>query len=120
MLERVAALPPHTVVLFQLIPHDSEQRAIEAYDVLATVTQHFPTYSVFGHLALDHGGIGGFFYNAKDDAVLAGAIAARVLSGERPDKIPILHLSNSENRVDWRALRRWNISESALPPALWF
>ncbi len=116
MLERVAALPSHTVVLFQLIPHDSEQRAIEAYDVLATVTQHFPTYSVFGHLALDHGGIGGFFYNAKDDAVLAGVIAARVLSGEQPDKIPIQHLSNFQNHVDWGALRRWNISESALPP----
>jgi PAS domain S-box-containing protein len=115
MLERVAALPAHTVVLFQLIPHDSEQRAIEAYDVLATVTQHFPTYSVFGHLALDHGGIGGFFYDSKDDAVRAGEIAARVMSGERPDKIPILHLSNSQMRVDSRALRRWNISESALP-----
>jgi PAS domain S-box-containing protein len=115
MLERVAALPAHTVVLFQLIPHDSEQRAIEAYDVLATVTQHFPTYSVFGHLALDHGGIGGFFYDSKDDAVRAGEIAARVMSGERPDKIAILHLSNSQMRVDSRALRRWNISESALP-----
>jgi PAS domain S-box-containing protein len=116
MLERVAALPPHTVVLFQLIPHDSEQRAIEAYDVLATVTQRFPTYSVFGHLALEHGGIGGFVYDARDDAVLAGEIAARVLSGEQPDKIPIQHLSNSQNHVDWGALRRWNISESALPP----
>jgi PAS domain S-box-containing protein len=116
MLERVAALPPHTVVLFQMIPHDSEQRAIEAYDVLATVTQHFPTYSVFGHLALDHGGIGGAFYDAKDDAVLAGELAARVLKGERTDNIPILHLSNFQNRVDWRALRQWNIPESALPP----
>ena len=116
MLERVAALPPHTVVLFQMIPHDSEQRAIEAYDVLATVTQHFPTYSVFGHLALEHGGVGGFVYDANDDAVLAGQLAARVLNGERPDNIPILHLSNRQNRVDWRALQRWKIPESALPP----
>jgi len=116
MLERVAALPPHTVALFQLIPHDSEQRAIESYDVLATATQHLPTYSVFGHLAMDHGGIGGFFYDARDDAVLAGEIAARVLKGEPPDSIPILHLSNFQSRVDWRALRRWNIPESALPP----
>jgi PAS domain S-box-containing protein len=128
MLERVAALPPHTVVLFQMMPHDSEQRAIEGNDVLATVTQHFPTYSVFGHLVLDHGGIGGAFYDAKDDAVLAGELAARVLKGERPDNIPILHLSNFQTRVDWRALHRWNIPESALParvvvvnrePTLW-
>jgi PAS domain S-box-containing protein len=128
MLERVAALPPHTVVLFQMMPHDSEQRAIEGNDVLATVTQHFPTYSVFGHLVLDHGGIGGAFYDAKDDAVLAGRLAARVLKGERPDNIPILHLSSPQNRVDWRALHRWNIPESVLPartvvvnrePTLW-
>jgi PAS domain S-box-containing protein len=65
---------------------------------------------------LDHGGIGGFVYSSIDDAVRAGEIAARVLKGERPDKIPILHLSNSQNRVDWGALRRWNIPESALPP----
>lgn len=116
MLEKVAALPPHTVAMFQLLPHDSEQRAIEAYDVLATVTQRLPTYSVFGHLALDHGGIGGFFYDAKDDSILAGEMAARVLNGERADNIPILHLSHYQNRVDWKALRRWNIPESALPP----
>jgi PAS domain S-box-containing protein len=77
---------------------------------------------------LDHGGIGGAFYDAKDDAVLAGELAARVLNGELPDKIPILHLSNFQTRVDWRALHRWNIPESALParvvvvnrePTLW-
>jgi len=116
MLERVAALPPHTIVLFQLIPHDSEQPAIGAYDVLATVTSHLPTYSEFGSLALEHGGIGGVYYDAAEDAKRAGEIAARVLSGERIDNIPVVHLSNPQVRVDWRALHRWHIPESALPP----
>jgi PAS domain S-box-containing protein len=116
MLERIAALPPQTVALFQLIPHDSEQPAIGAFDVLDTAAEHLPTYSVFPSLAYDHGGIGGASYDATNDAVQAGEIAARVLSGERPDRIPIVHNSNLQIRVNWQALRRWNISESALPP----
>jgi PAS domain S-box-containing protein len=116
MLERIAALPPQTVALFQLIPHDSEQPAIGAFDVLDTAAEHLPTYSVFPSLAYDHGGIGGAAYDATNDAVQAGEIAARVLSGERPDQIPIVHNSNLQIRVNWQALRRWNIPESALPP----
>jgi signal transduction histidine kinase len=39
-----------------------------------------------------------------------------VLSGERPENIPIVHGSGLQVHVDWQALRRWNIPESALPP----
>jgi hypothetical protein len=45
-----------------------------------------------------------------------GDISARILLGERPEDIPFLHVSDLQIRVDWRALRRWNILESALPP----
>jgi signal transduction histidine kinase len=43
-------------------------------------------------------------------------VAARVLSGERPENIPIVHVSDLQVRVDWRQLQRWHIPESALPP----
>ena len=128
MLERVAALPPHTVVLFELIPQDSNQPAIGVYDVLAATTRRLPTYSTFPGLALDRGGIGGAYYDATQDAVLAGELGARVLSGERPDNIPVVHNSNPQIRLDWRQLQRWHIPESALPagsvllyrePTLW-
>ena len=48
--------------------------------------------------------------------MLNGEIVARVLSGERPENIPIAHDSDLQVEVDWRALQRWHISESALPP----
>ena len=48
--------------------------------------------------------------------VLGGAIAARVLSGEKPENIPISQNFVAHPTVDWRQLRRWNMSESALPP----
>jgi PAS domain S-box-containing protein len=128
LLEGIAALPPHTVALFQLFPHDSDQPAIGTWDVLAVTTERLPTYSIFPALSLDRGGIGGAYYDDEKDCVLAGELAARVLKGERPDTIPVVHISNPQVRVDWRALRRWNIPESALPagslvlyrePTLW-
>jgi PAS domain S-box-containing protein len=128
MLDRVAALPPHTVVLFQLFPHDSNQPAIGTWDVLVDTTRRLPTYSEFSTLALGHGGVGGVYYDATKDAVLAGQVAARVLSGERADNIPVVLNSDLQVRVDWLALERWHIPVSALPagsvilnrpPSLW-
>jgi PAS domain S-box-containing protein len=116
LLQKVAELPPHTVVLFQLYPQDSNQPAFGALDVLAAVTQRFPTYSILPHITLGRGGIGGASYDPPTDAALAGELAARVLSGARPDDIPVVQNSHVNVSVDWRELRRWNIPESALPP----
>ncbi len=114
LLQKVAALPPHTVVLFQLFPQDSDQLAFGAFDVLAPVVQRLPTYSILS--LLDRGAIGVATYDATNDAVLAGQLAARLLSGESADNIPIVQNSNVLVSVDWRQLQRWNIPESALPP----
>jgi PAS domain S-box-containing protein len=116
IIEKIAALPPSTVVLFQLRPDDLTQPALDPIDVLAEVAQRLPTYSAWQGLALNRGGVGGAYRNVWKDSVLDGEIVARVLSGERPENIPIVHDSDLEVHVDWRALQRWHISESALPP----
>jgi PAS domain S-box-containing protein len=116
LLQRVATLPPRTVVLFQLYPQDSNQPAFGAMDVLAAVAERFPTYSILPHITVGHGGIGGASYDPDIDPVLAGELAARVLSGEKVDNIPVVWNSKAVVSVDWRQLRRWNIPESALPP----
>ena len=116
LLQRVAELPPHTVVLFHLYPQDSNQPAFGALDVLADVTQRFPTYSILPHITVGRGGVGGASYDPAIDAIWAGQLAARVLSGERPDDIPVVRISKAVVTVDWRQLQRWHIPESALPP----
>jgi signal transduction histidine kinase len=116
LLRRVAELPPHTVVLFQLYPEDANQPAFGALDVLAAVTERFPTYSVLPHITVGRGGVGGASYDPTIDAVWAGQLAARVLSGERPDDIPVVQNSKAVLTVDWRQLQKWHIPESALPP----
>ena len=116
ILEKVDGLPPHTVALFQLRPNDSTRPALDPMDVLAKVAQRRPTYSAWPGLALNHGGIGGSYRDLPKEAVLNGEIVSRVLSGERPENIAIVHDSDLQVRVDWRALERWHIPESALPP----
>jgi PAS domain S-box-containing protein len=114
-LEKVAQLPPHTVILFQLRPNDFTHQAVDPIDVLAAVAQLRPTYSAWPGLALNRGGVGGVYRDLLKDAVLNGEIVARVLSGVRPANIPIVYDSGLQVRVDSRALQRWNIPESALP-----
>jgi PAS domain S-box-containing protein len=127
LFERVAALPPHTVVLFQAYPQFASRTEFGTWDLLAAVAQRVPTYSVFQKLCID-GCIGGAYEDMPKEFLGTAEIAARVLLGERPDNIPVVYDTDLQVRVDWRALRRWQIPESALPlgsvvlnrePTLW-
>ncbi len=116
MLEKINALPPHTVVLFQLAPAGSTEPTISNYDVLTAAARHLPTYSAWSLMCLNYGCIGGMYPEWEKDAESAGEMVARLLSGDRVEDIPIVNSANVRIRVDSRALRRWNISEEALPP----
>lgn len=116
MLERIMALPPHTVVLFQLAPAGSTESTVSNYDVLSAAARHLPTYSAWSLMCLNYGCIGGAYPEWEKDAGSAGEMVARLLSGDRLADIPVVHSSNIRIRVDSRALRLWNISEATLPP----
>jgi PAS domain S-box-containing protein len=116
LLEKVSALPPQTIVFFQLIPKASVQPAIGAHDILASVAQRLPTYSIFPYDVIGHGGIGGASYDWKSEVSLAASDARRLLTGERLENIPITNFVRPQIVVDWSALRHWHIPESALPP----
>jgi PAS domain S-box-containing protein len=127
LYERVAALPPHTVVLFQAFPQFSSQPEFGTWDLVTAISQRLPTYSAFPSLCIN-GCIGGAYEDATERYLWTAEIAARVLSGERADDIPVAYPTDLQVRVDWRALHRWQISESALPlgsavlnrePTLW-
>ena len=114
LYERVAALPPHTVVLFQAFPQFANQPEFGTWDLVTAISQRLPTYSVFPRLCIN-GCIGGAYEDAIKEDLWTAEIAARVLLGERPDNIPIAYATDLQVQVDWRALSRWQIPESALP-----
>ena len=114
LLERAAALPPHTVVLFQLAP-DSSRPTFGALDLLAAVAQRLPTYSAWPSLCLNYGCVGGVYEDWPKERSLVAEMAARILLGERLEDIPVVNASDLQVRVDSRALLRWHIPDSALP-----
>jgi PAS domain S-box-containing protein len=116
LLEKIATLPLQTIVLFQEAPQQSVRPAIGAYEILARVGQRLPTYCIFPVLCLNRGGIGGAESDGREQIALAADLVGRVLSGERPESIPLVSGTDARVEVDWRQLRRWNIPESALPP----
>ena len=115
LLERVAALPPHTVVLIQLVPGHLGQPVLGYYDILAVVSERLPTYSIWPHLCLNHGCVGGVSDDDKQQLSLAAEVATRVLAGERVQEIPVMSSPGQNIALDWRQLRRWNIPESGRP-----
>ena len=115
ILKQVAALPPHTVVLFIVMPRDSSQPEVGVYDTVAAIGQRFPTYCIFQNYCLGHGGVGGSFYDWGEQTSKTAEIAARILSGEKAENIPVVHDSGTRVNVDWRELVQWSIPESALP-----
>jgi PAS domain S-box-containing protein len=127
ILERISALSPHTLVMFQMAPQFSDQPDFGTWDLLSEVAQRFPTYSVWPRFCVN-GCVGGVFKDPVQEWKMTADLAMRVLSGERADDIPIVHNSDLRAIVDWRELQRWHIPESALPsgsivrfrePTLW-
>jgi PAS domain S-box-containing protein len=119
VLQRVSALPPDTVVFFELVPVESAQPVLGTFEVLQFIAQRFPTYCVHNY-CIDYGAIGGSYPDADEQGIKAGEIAARVLSGETADQIPIMHGSVDHAEVNWQQLQHWNVPESKLPPGTIF
>ncbi len=116
LLQQVSALPPHTIVFFQIIPQMSRQPVVGTYDVLNLIAQQLPTYCVFQNFCVGRGGIGGSLADYSEQTKKTGEFSGRILSGEKPENIPVAHDSGARVYVDWWELRKWHIPESALPP----
>ena len=54
--------------------------------------------------------------DVSDVSRQTAAVAVRILGGELPGSIKTPPIQAASPRYDWRELKRWNISESQLPP----
>jgi signal transduction histidine kinase len=64
---------------------------------------------------LGHGVLGGSLLSLQTELNALSRLAHRVLQGEGAATIPLSTPDVSERQVDWRQLRRWNISETRVP-----
>jgi PAS domain S-box-containing protein len=117
LLERLRHLPSNTIVYHTSIAQDAAGRRFigSAQSVpLVASAANAPVF-VMDNVDLREGTVGGSLVNWPDDGRVAGETAVRILNGERPEDIPIV-MSNNVYMFDWRALKRWGLKESNLPP----
>jgi PAS domain S-box-containing protein len=114
---RLRNLPNNTIVYHTAISQDAAgQRFIDSSQAVPLVADaaNAPVF-VVDDVDLRDGMVGGYLVNWADDAYIAAGMAVRVLNGEKAQDIPVV-TSNNKYMFDWRALKRWGMKESNLPP----
>lgn len=117
LLERLKQLPDDTIVYHTSLMQDaSGARFIDATQSVPLIASasKAPVF-VVDDVDLGRGTAGGDLLSFTSDGRVVGAMAVRVLNGEKPQDIPIAKSANVY-MFDWRALKRWGLKESALPP----
>lgn len=117
MLGRVASLPSHSAILFAPlsptvsgIPED-ENVALARLHAVANA----PMFS-YTDAYLGKGIVGGPLLSSQQYARDMTDVAVRILRGEPASAIKTPTITFGIPQYDWRELRRWHISTSALPP----
>jgi signal transduction histidine kinase len=128
--QRLAELPPHSLVLFAgLMYHDATGRYFLPEDIVRRISRvsNAPVYST-DDAELGLGIVGGSLYDMAPVGAAAGAMVRRLLAGEPLSSIPMQILNPNANAFDARQLARWGIDERRLPagsvvrfrpPSLW-
>ena len=113
---KVTTLADKTLVL--LMPYAADPRGqFVPYSGIAHLVSAYSPVPVYASwdFYLGYGIVGGAMTSAKDQGMAAGEILSRILSGEKPDSIPVRQQTPSRVAFDYRQLVRFNIPKSRLP-----
>jgi signal transduction histidine kinase len=116
LLKRLRQLSGHTIIYYTSLMEDAAgSHFIDAAQSVPLVVgaANAPIF-VVDDADLRNGTVGGYLISWVGDGQVAAKMAVRVLSGEKPENIPIVR-NNNVYMFDWRALRRWGLSEKDLP-----
>jgi PAS domain S-box-containing protein len=117
ILATVPSVPPGSIILALSFIQDVTGKNYTAAIVTQRLSQ-VVTAPIFGisDLALGHGIAGGSLVSFELIGNNAGQLALDILRGTKtPDNIPTMLNVPPVPMFDWRQLKRWNLSEDALP-----
>lgn len=116
VIARVKNLPMHSIVLCQRQTRGSEGRSVVPRDAVASIAQaaNVPVYGTFD-VWMGTGIVGGRVASHEEMGKRIAQMALRIAQGAKPAEIPI-ETSGLIPMFDSRQMRRWGISERALPP----
>jgi signal transduction histidine kinase len=112
---RLGSLPP-TAVLYPLLVSQSGDANFKPHEINTRVPQiaNRPTYG-WHERQFGDGYVGGSLLQLEPGLTLMAVRAVRVLRGEAADSIDVARPQQQIDRVDWRQLRRWGISDARVP-----
>ncbi len=117
LLKRLSTLPPASIVLH--VPFGRDGNGVNYSSAesgpLIISAANAPVFSLTDAF-FGHGEVGGNLSKMSAQGTIAGRTALKILEGVSPNDIPVAKASN-EFAFDWRALKRWGLKESKLPPA---
>lgn len=115
--QAVSALPTQSVILFSRMFRDGAGQALISTQVGQSIAQwaNVPVY-VMSDTVLGTGTVGGSVASVEAFGKRAGELARLILTGTPPASLPFEIRTDTVPTFDWRALKRWGISESRLPP----
>ena len=113
---QLSKLSQDTLVLLMPFARDSEGTFITHPQIANLVSQSSPV-PVYGtwDFYMGYGIVGGRLTNASAQGQAAAKILLRILAGDAPSQIPVIHIAPSEFQFDARQLHRFGISLSKLP-----
>lgn len=114
--QAVSALPPQTAILVSRMFRDGAGRAFISSQVGQSIARwaNVPVY-VMTDTALGTGAVGGSVASVEAIGKRAGELARLILTGTALESLSLETSTGSVPMFDWRALKRWGISESRLP-----
>ena len=117
-LARVGSLPPDTMVLYASIAKDGAGENFVGREVLSLIARaaHAPVFGLYDTY-MGFGIVGGPLISFEEAGETAAGLALRVMAGESPGNIPFTSQDTYAYVYDWRELKRWGISDKALPPS---
>ena len=113
----VIAMPRDTAILYARMFQDAAGQAFISSEVGQWIAQWAtaPVY-VMSDASFGTGAVGGSLASIETFGRRAGELAGLILTGTTPASLPFEIRTDSVPVFDWRALKRWSISESRLPP----
>jgi len=117
LMEEVAAIPPDSIVIYLTIFADSEGNAFVPAHVAGPLSARSPApvYAPYDTY-IGNGVVGGYVETFESVGSRAADMALQILAGTDPATIAPQSNSGQAYRVDHRAMARWKLHASNLPP----
>ncbi len=118
ILERVAALPPGSAILYTSLYSDGTDATFQPVAAARAISAaaSAPVFGLHETLLGDHGVVGGTLLDQGAEGERAVGVALEILQGRLPSTPLTILPAPLVPMYDWRQLERWQLDVSALPP----